>query len=98
MTVVKEDLLKRICTETGVSKEEAKKVVDSFIKGIVGANSNGEKVCLRGLGTFNVIKRKERVARDIGRNKPVTVPSYFFPKFKPGKKFINSVKSFEKKV
>jgi DNA-binding protein HU-beta len=58
------DLADTLSAEHGLSKADARKVVDSVISAIVGAAGKGEEVSLNGLGKFKV---KDSPARE-GRN------------------------------
>ena len=58
------DLADRIATESGLSKADARKVVDAVFDAIADAASQGEEVSLNGFGKFKV---KDSPARE-GRN------------------------------
>lgn len=58
------DLADRVATESGLSKADARKVVDGVFNAIAEAASKGEEVSLNGFGKFKV---KDTPARE-GRN------------------------------
>ena len=58
------DLVDRIAAENGVSKADARKLVDAVFAAIADAASRGEEVALNGFGKFKV---KDSPARE-GRN------------------------------
>lgn len=58
------DLADRIATEGGLSKADARKLVDGVFKAIAEAAAKGEEVSLNGFGKFKV---KDVPARE-GRN------------------------------
>lgn len=58
------DLADRVATENGLSKTEARKLVDGLFSAIAEAASKGEEVALNGFGKFKV---KNTPARE-GRN------------------------------
>jgi DNA-binding protein HU-beta len=58
------DLADRVATDNGLSKADARKVVDGVFNAIAEAAANGEEVSLNGFGKFKV---KDTPARE-GRN------------------------------
>jgi DNA-binding protein HU-beta len=58
------DLADRIASENGLSKADARKLVDGVLAAIAEAAANGEEVSLNGFGKFKV---KDTPARE-GRN------------------------------
>ena len=47
--------------------------------------SSGERIEIRGFGSFDVHYRSPRIGRNPKSGKAVSVPAKFFPHFKPGK-------------
>jgi DNA-binding protein HU-beta len=64
MNMNNSDLTDRVATESGLSKADARKLVDRVFDAIVDAASKGEEVALNGFGKFKV---KDSPARE-GRN------------------------------
>lgn len=62
--MVKSELIKAIQCSVCVSTETAKKVIDEAINQITIALSNGDEVTLRGLGSFSVSDKAERMGRN----------------------------------
>ena len=58
--MTKAELVKQICQQTGVSREDALAVVESCMNNIKTKLSEGEDVYLRGFGTFTLKKRAEK--------------------------------------
>lgn len=58
------DLIEKLSTSHGLSKKQAKAIVDATLRAIVEAAAAGEEVNFPGFGKFKV---KETAARD-GRN------------------------------
>ncbi|PZU59578.1 MAG: integration host factor [Sphingobium sp.] len=58
------DLAEALATANGLSKADARKIVDSVFSTIAGAAAKGEEVSLNGFGKFKV---KDTPARE-GRN------------------------------
>ena len=62
-------------------------LVNLFFESITEALSKGEKVELRGFGSFRVKRRKSRQGRNPKTGASVKVPEKVVPFFKPGKAF-----------
>lgn len=62
--MVKSELIKAIQCSVCVSTETAKKVIDEAIYQITIALSNGDEVTLRGLGSFSITNKAERMGRN----------------------------------
>ena len=62
--MVKSELIKAIQSSVCVPTETAKKVIDEAINQITIALSNGDEVTLRGLGSFRVSDKAERMGRN----------------------------------
>lgn len=62
--MIKSELIKAIQSSVCVSTETAKKVIDEVINQITIALNNGDEVTLRGLGSFRVSDKAERMGRN----------------------------------
>jgi DNA-binding protein HU-beta len=91
--MTKADIIKHISGQIGLEKTDIKNVVETFYKVVIDSLCKKENIYLRGFGTFYLKKRKEKLARDIGRNKSVVVPECYKPKFRPVKSFVESVRN-----
>ena len=58
------DLADRVAAENGVSKAEARKLVDGVLAAIVEVASKGEEVSLNGFGKFKIKASPEREGRN----------------------------------
>ena len=81
----KEDIVSKISQETGIAKNRAKKVVDSFLESIVEGLQDGSRVTLAGFGTFQVKQQSSRNVRNPQTGEEMVIPSKNVPKFNPGK-------------
>lgn len=63
--------------------------VDEAVKTILGAMTEtlvaGQRIEIRGFGSFSLSKREERVGRNPKSGEKVIVPAKSVPHFKPGK-------------
>lgn len=64
---------------------DIEKVVDAFFGGITDALVNGDRVELRGFGTFSVKERAARTGRNPRTGESVKVDAKKLPFFKSGK-------------
>ena len=83
--MTKAELVEIVAKEAGISKKDAEVIVKSVIDSIVSALNQGEKVEIRGFGSFRIRERRARNARNPRTGKPIKVPSKKVPYFKPGK-------------
>ncbi|MCK4330655.1 integration host factor subunit beta [candidate division WOR-3 bacterium] len=85
MNIRKEDIVRDIASETGLSMIETKMVVNAFMSKIIEGIMTGKRIELRGFGVFTSRKRKGRVARNPKTGEKVNVPPYIMPVFKPSR-------------
>jgi len=55
--VTKADIVNIIASRTGLTKQETETVVDGFIETVIESLKSGERIEIRGFGTFNVRKK-----------------------------------------
>ena len=89
----KTQLVDAIAKESGVSKADAKKVMDSFTAVVAAELKKGEKVQMVGFGTFEVVERAAREGRNPRTGKTMKIKKSIAPKFKAGKKLKEEVNS-----
>ena len=65
--------------------EEAEAAVEAFFDSIIKSLRDGEKIELRGFGSFRLRSRGARVGRNPKTGEKVNVPAKRIPYFKPGK-------------
>ncbi|MDD2550799.1 MAG: HU family DNA-binding protein [Bacteroidales bacterium] len=87
----KAQLIDAIAAEAKITKADAKKSLDAFIKATGDALKNGERVALVGFGSFSVAERSARTGRNPQTGKPITIEAKKVVKFKPGSELSNSV-------
>ena len=89
--VTKAQIVDRIADATGLTKMETEAVVDGFMHTVLEAVAEGDRVELRGFGTFRAVERAPRKARNPRTDEPVPVPRRWVPVFKPAQEFRRSV-------
>ncbi len=90
--MTKADLVNLISTQTGTEKIIVKTIIESFTENVKEAMANNKNVYLRGFGSFLVVKKAKKTARNIRKNTSVVIPAHYAPKFKPVKSFIEEIK------
>jgi integration host factor subunit beta len=59
--------------------------VKTILEHMANALSNGERIEIRGFGSFSLHYRPPRVGRNPKSGDPVSLPAKYVPHFKPGK-------------
>lgn len=85
MAVNKADIVDEIAAGTGLTKIETEAVVNGFMTTVKSALERGDRVELRGFGSFDVQYRKARMARNPHTQEKVHVEAYYAPVFRPAK-------------
>ncbi len=79
----KSEAIDIVASKTGITRLEARYVVDGLMVTIAEALARGEDVSFSGFGTFRVRHRAARMARNPSTNEPVEVAARNVPVFKP---------------
>ncbi len=85
--MTKAQIVDQIAVATGLTKIETEAVVDGFMETVTAAVARGERVELRGFGTFRAVVRAARTARNPHTAEAVPVPARVAPVFKPAQDF-----------
>lgn len=80
--MTKAELVEMISEETGVNKKDTGVIVTLIMENIGQALVTGDKVELRGFGSFKVKTRRSRQARNPRTGESVEVPAKRVPFFK----------------
>ncbi len=83
--MTKADLVESIADRVGLSKKDSETVVNAVFQCIIDALAKGDKVELRGFGSFRTRDRQSRIGRNPKTGDRVDVPEKKVPFFKPGK-------------
>ena len=87
----KNDLVASVANDSGLSKADSAKAVDSVFDTISKALSSGSDVRLVGFGTFSVAQRRASEGRNPRTGEKIQIPASKQPKFKAGKALKDSV-------
>ncbi len=89
--MTKADIVEVISANTGITKIETEAVVNGFLQTVIESMKKGENIELRGFGSFKVVKRAQRIARNPKTNQEVTVPEQYVPVLKVSRDFKQAV-------
>ena len=87
----KNDLVASVADNSGISKADSAKAVDSVFDSITAALKGGQDVRLVGFGTFSVADRRASEGRNPRTGEKIKIPASKQPKFKAGKALKDSV-------
>ena len=79
------DLINALKEEANLSRKDSEKIVDTFFQTITETLASGERVEIRGFGSFTVKKYKPYTGRNPKTGVQIRVPSKKLPFFKVGK-------------
>lgn len=83
--MTKQELVEAVAKATNITKEEALAAVESVVNALTRALEGGERIELRGFGSFSVKKTKGRTARNPRTGMAVEIPAGQTVRFRPGK-------------
>jgi nucleoid DNA-binding protein len=83
--MTKADIVASIADKTGLTKKEVASVVNQFFTEVKGSLINHKHIEIRGFGTFKVVERNSRKARNPHTGEAVLVPRRHVPVFKPSR-------------
>jgi integration host factor subunit beta len=83
--MTKADLVEQVAKETDMTKKDAEQLVEVVFESIIVALNKGDKIELRGFGSFRVRERNARKGRNPKTGETVSIPAKRVAYFKPGK-------------
>ena len=83
--MTKAELVDEVARVVQLTKKQAETIVNIVFDSIVESLRAGQKIELRGFGSFRLRSRKSRTGRNPKTGEKVEVPSKKIPYFKPGK-------------
>lgn len=85
MVMTKAELVEDVARAAELTKKDAERLVEIVFESIIDTLNHGEKIELRGFGSFRVRERGARRGRNPKTGDPVNIPAKRVPYFKPGK-------------
>jgi len=83
--MTKAELIEEVSRFTETSRKDSEVIVETIFDSVVRALRAGEKVEIRGFGSFRTRQRQPRVGRNPKTGARVDVPAKRIPFFKPSK-------------
>lgn len=83
--MTKAELVEGVADAAELTKKDAERLVEIVFESIIETLNQGEKIELRGFGSFRVRERGARRGRNPKTGDPVSIPAKRVPYFKPGK-------------
>jgi len=92
-TLTKADLIAEVERITELKRSDSETIVETIFENIIQALQKGDKIEIRGFGSFRTRDRRGRVGRNPKTGAKVDVPPKKIPFFKPSKElkdFVNT--------
>ena len=85
--MTKSELAEKLAEQIKINKQQAEGIINIFTNSIIGALAKGDKVEIRGFGSFRVRHRAAKEGRNPKTGEKVYVEPKKVPFFKTGKDF-----------
>lgn len=92
-TLTKADLIEEVLRVSELPRKESESIVETIFESIIEALQKGDKIEIRGFGSFRTRQRRGRIGRNPKTGEKVDVPAKKIPFFKPSKElkdFVNN--------
>ncbi len=83
--MTKADLIEEVSRVVEMTRKDSEVIVEAIFDSIVRALRSGDKVEIRGFGSFRTRERQARIGRNPKTGERVEVPAKRIPFFKPSK-------------
>lgn len=95
MALTKADIAEHLFTQLGMSKREAKDMVEAFFEEIRQALERGEQVKISGFGNFDLREKNQRPGRNPKAGEDIPISARRVVTFRPGQKLKARVENVE---
>ena len=83
--MTKADLVEKVTGLGDLTRRDGEVIVETIFDAVIGALKSGDKIEIRGFGSFRIRQRNSRVGRNPKTGDRVEVPAKKVPYFKPSK-------------
>ena len=83
--MTKADLVEEVTQLGDLTRRDGEVIVDTIFDSVIQALKTGDKIEIRGFGSFRIRQRKPRIGRNPKTGAKVEVPAKRVPYFKPSK-------------
>ena len=91
--MTKADLVNDVANAAELTKKDAERLVEIVFESIIDSLNQGEKIELRGFGSFRLRHRQARAGRNPRTGDTVPIPAKAVPAFTAGKAFQEMVQT-----
>ena len=92
--MTKSELIQKITTKNSfLYQKDVYKIIDTLFNSVTKALKDGDRIELRGFGTFTTKLRDARIGRNPKTGEPVAIPQKKMPFFKMGKSMKERINS-----
>ena len=84
-TMTKADLVEEVTLLGDLTRRDGETIVDTIFDSVIHALRSGDKIEIRGFGSFRIRQRQPRTGRNPKTGAKVDVPAKRVPYFKPSK-------------
>jgi integration host factor subunit beta len=96
--MTKAELIEEVSKVVEMTRKDSEMIVETIFDSIVNSLHKGEKIEIRGFGSFRTRQRQPRVGRNPKTGSRVEVPSKRIPYFKPSKELRDLVNGSAEEV
>ncbi|MGH9489479.1 MAG: HU family DNA-binding protein [Terriglobales bacterium] len=93
--MTKADLIEQVAQAATVTRKDSERIVEAILESIVQSLRAGDKIEIRGFGSFRTRQRQARLGRNPKTGEKVPVPARRVPFFKPSKELKDGVNALE---
>jgi integration host factor subunit beta len=83
--MTKADLVEKVTRLGDLTRRDGEVIVETIFDSVIGALQGGDKIEIRGFGSFRIRQRNPRIGRNPKTGERVEVPAKRVPYFKPSK-------------
>jgi integration host factor subunit beta len=95
--MTKADLIEEVAKVVEMTRKDSEVIVEAIFDSVVKSLRNGDKIEIRGFGSFRTRPRQPRIGRNPKTGTRVEVPAKRIPYFKPSKELKDLVNGPEAK-
>jgi integration host factor subunit beta len=95
MIMTKAELIEDVSQAVEMSRKDSEIIVETIFDSIVKSLRAGDKIEIRGFGSFRTRQRKPRIGRNPKTGARVDVPAKKIPYFKPSKELKDLVNGYQ---
>jgi integration host factor subunit beta len=89
--LTKADLVDKVTALGDLTRRDGEIIVDVLFDSVIGALKSGDKIEIRGFGSFRTRQRNSRIGRNPKTGEKVDVPAKRVPFFKPSKELRDTI-------